>query len=258
MQERFLERFRKGARSWELFSWPQVNDLSAFTAIFISRRARIRGWRRWRRRTTAAPYHDWNERICAECYAPNGAARIVNSKNQITRIVNNYARMSFNFGPTLLSWLKENAPRTYRMILDGERRSRKSFKGHSSAMAQVYNHVILPLANRRDRITQIRWGIADYQRHYGTLPEGMWLAETAADTESLELMAQHGIKFTVLAPHQCRRIRSLKDGVGLDGDTRTPAWTLRGLTWCASIPAFRLQCFSTTAPPRGRLRSKGC
>jgi alpha-amylase/alpha-mannosidase (GH57 family) len=161
---------------------------------------------------TAAPYHDWNERICAECYATNGAARIVNNKNQITRIVNNYARMSFNYGPTLLSWLMENAPRTYRMILDGERRSRKSYKGHSSAMAQVYNHIILPLANRRDRITQIRWGIADYQHHYGTAPEGMWLAETAADNDSLELLAQHGIKFTVLAPHQCKRIRALKEG----------------------------------------------
>ena len=161
---------------------------------------------------SAAPYHDWNERICAECYAPNGAARIVNSKNQITRIVNNYARISFNFGPTLLSWLVENAPRTYRMILDGERRSRKAFRGHSSAMAQVYNHIIMPLASRRDRITQIRWGIADYQRHYGTAPEGMWLAETAADNESLQLLAQHGIKFTVLAPHQCRRIRPLREG----------------------------------------------
>jgi alpha-amylase/alpha-mannosidase (GH57 family) len=161
---------------------------------------------------TAAPYHDWNERICAECYSTNGAARIVNSKNQITRIVNNYARISFNFGPTLLSWLLENAPRTYRMVLDGERRSRKSFNGHSSAMAQVYNHVILPLANPRDRITQIRWGIADYQHHYGLPPEGMWLAETAVDNESLELLAQHGIKFTVLAPHQCRRIRPLKEG----------------------------------------------
>jgi alpha-amylase/alpha-mannosidase (GH57 family) len=159
---------------------------------------------------TAAPYHDWNERICAECYSTNGAARIVNNKNQITRIVNNYARMSFNFGPTLLSWLTENAPRTYRMILDGERRSRKAFRGHSSAMAQVYNHIILPLANRRDRITQIRWGIADYQRHYGSAPEGMWLAETAADNESLELLAQNGIKFTVLAPHQAKRIRPLK------------------------------------------------
>jgi len=161
---------------------------------------------------SAAPYHDWNERICAECYAPNGAARILNNKNRITRIVNNYARISFNFGPTLLSWLIENAPRTYRMIMDGERRSRKAFRGHSSAMAQVYNHVIMPLANRRDRVTQIRWGIADYQHHYGTAPEGMWLAETAADSESLELLAQHGIKFTVLAPHQCKRIRPLKEG----------------------------------------------
>ena len=160
---------------------------------------------------SAAPYHDWNERICAECYATNGAARILNIKNLITRIVNNYARISFNFGPTLLSWLKENAPRTYRMILDGERRSRKTFGGHSSAMAQVYNHIIMPLASTRDRITQIRWGIADYQHHYGTAPEGMWLAETAADSESLELLAEEGIKFTILAPHQCRRIRLLKD-----------------------------------------------
>jgi alpha-amylase/alpha-mannosidase (GH57 family) len=161
---------------------------------------------------TAAPYHDWNERICAECYATNGAARIVNNKGQITRIVNNYARISFNLGPTLLSWLMENAPRTYRMVLDGERRSRKMFHGHSSAMAQVYNHIILPLASHRDRITQIRWGIADYQHHYGAPPEGMWLAETAADTESLELLAQHNIKFTLLAPHQCMRIRSLAQG----------------------------------------------
>jgi len=176
---------------------------------------------------TAAPYHDWNERVCAECYATNGAARIQNVKNQITRIVNNYARMSFNFGPTLLSWLKENAPRTHRMILDGERRSRRSFKGHSSAMAQVYNHMILPLANRRDRITQIRWGIADYQDHYGAPPEGMWLAETAADTETLELLALHGIRFTLLAPHQCKRFRKLKDSASAaDGWTDTPGDTV--------------------------------
>jgi len=163
---------------------------------------------------TAAPYHDWNERICAECYATNGAARVQNNKDQITRIVNNYSRVSFNFGPTLLSWLKEYAPRTHRMILDGERRSRSAFKGHSSAMAQGYNHMIMPLASRRDRITQIRWGIADYLYHYGAPPEGMWLAETAADAETLELLAEHGIKFTLLAPHQCRRIRPLKETAG--------------------------------------------
>jgi alpha-amylase/alpha-mannosidase (GH57 family) len=177
---------------------------------------------------SAAPYHDWNERICAECYATNGAARVVNVKNQITRIVNNYARISFNFGPTLLSWLKENAQRTYRMILDGERRSRKAFHGHSSAMAQVYNHIILPLASQRDRVTQIRWGIADYENHYGASPEGMWLAETAADANSLELLALYGIKFTVLAPHQCKRIRALKDSAAKDGAgwTDTPGATV--------------------------------
>jgi alpha-amylase/alpha-mannosidase (GH57 family) len=170
---------------------------------------------------SAAPYHDWNERICAECYATNGAARTVNNKNQIIRIVNNYSRMSFNFGPTLLSWLKENAQRTYRKILDGERRSRTAFNGHSSAIAQVYNHIIMPLACRQDKITQIRWGIADYVSHYGIEPEGMWLAETAADTESLELLAHHGIKFTILAPSQCRRVRSLRQ----DSTPSDPPWT---------------------------------
>jgi alpha-amylase/alpha-mannosidase (GH57 family) len=160
---------------------------------------------------SATPYHDWNERICAECYAANGAARIVNGRNQIIGIVNNYSRISFNIGPTLMSWLEQNAPRTYRMILDGERSSRKNFRGHSSAIAQVYNHMILPLASTRDRITQIRWGIADYEHRYVRPPEGMWLAETAADTESLRLMAEHGIKFTILAPHQCKRIRQLND-----------------------------------------------
>ena len=173
---------------------------------------------------SAAPYHDWNERVCAECYAPNGAARIVNAKNQITSIVNNYARINFNFGPTLLSWLKENASRTYRMILEGERLTRASYRGHSSAMAQIYNHIIMPLANRRDRVTQIRWGIADYESHYGRLPEGMWLPETAVDTATLELLAQNGIKFTVLAPHQCQHIRLLKKG-NPKGEAKGESWS---------------------------------
>jgi alpha-amylase/alpha-mannosidase (GH57 family) len=169
---------------------------------------------------SAAPYHDWNERVCAECYAPNGAARIVNIKNQITHILNNYGHISFNFGPTLLSWLQENAPRTYRMILDGERRSRARYQGHSSAMAQVYNHIIMPLASTRDRITQIRWGITVHQRTFGIFPEGMWLAETAADSETLELLANEGIKFTLLAPHQCKRIRALER----DGNKTDDGW----------------------------------
>ena len=180
---------------------------------------------------SAAPYHDWNERVCAECYAPNGAARMVDAKNRITRIVNNYAHISFDFGPTLLSWIKDKAPRTYRMILDGERRSRNLLGGHSSAMAQAYNHMILPLANRRDRVTQIRWGIADYVSHFGESPEGMWLPETAVDNQTLQLLALNGIKFTVLAPHQCKRVRPLHraaagagtphDGAGSEG----AAWT---------------------------------
>jgi alpha-amylase/alpha-mannosidase (GH57 family) len=159
---------------------------------------------------SAAPYHDWNDRICAESYSPNGAARVVNVRNKIVRIVNNYARISFNFGPTLLSWLNDNAQRTYRMVLEGESRSRDRYRGHSSAMAQAYNHMILPLASPRDRDTQIRWGIADYRSRFGLRPEGMWLPETAADTATLEALAQNGIKFTVLAPHQCKRIRPLK------------------------------------------------
>ena len=112
---------------------------------------------------SAAPYHDWNDRITAECYAPNGASRITDEQNEIIRIVNNYSRMSFNFGPTLLSWLHDKAPRTYRMILDADRVSAARYSGHGSAIAQVYNHIIMPLANQRDARTQIRWGIADFE-----------------------------------------------------------------------------------------------
>jgi len=158
---------------------------------------------------SASPYHDWNERISAECYAPNGASRITNNKGEIVRIVNNYARMSFNFGPTLLMWLAEKSPRTYRGILDADKASAARYSGHGSAFAQVYNHIILPLASRRDAITQIRWGIADFVHHFGRRPEGMWLAETAVNREVLDLMAAEGIKFTVLAPHQCARVRPL-------------------------------------------------
>ena len=158
---------------------------------------------------SAAPYHDWNERITAECYAPNGASRIVNRQHQIIRIVNNYARMSFNFGPTLLSWLEDFAPRTYRMIQDADQTSAARFSNHGSALAQVYNHIIMPLASERDARTQIRWGIADFAHRFGRQPEGMWLAETAVSRSTLDLLAQERIKFTVLAPHQCARVRSL-------------------------------------------------
>jgi alpha-amylase/alpha-mannosidase (GH57 family) len=157
---------------------------------------------------SASPYHDWNERVTAECYLPNGAARILDGQSRIAKIVNNYARISFNFGPTLLSWIEQNAPHAYEQILAADRQSRQLFSGHGSALAQAYSHMILPLANTRDKYTQIIWGIRDFQRRFGRDPEGMWLPETAADVETLDLLSSAGIKFTVLAPHQARRVRS--------------------------------------------------
>jgi alpha-amylase/alpha-mannosidase (GH57 family) len=158
---------------------------------------------------SAYPYHDWNERITAECYASNASARILDDKNRIVRIVNNYASMSFNVGPTLLSWMEIHSPDTYAQILDADRESRKRFSGHGNAIAQVYNHMIMPLANRRDKETQILWGIADFTHRFGHAPEGMWLAETAVDLESLDLMAQHGILYTILSPYQAKRVRKM-------------------------------------------------
>ena len=169
---------------------------------------------------SAAPYHDWNERITAECYAPNGAARVVNGQNKITRIINNYGRISFNFGPTLLSWLKDNAHRVYQKILDADVKSQRRFGGHGSAIAQVYNHIIMPLASTRDKITQVRWGIADFESRFGRKPEGMWLSETAVDLETLDIMAAHGIRFVILAPHQCARVRKLPDAKATKGKGR--------------------------------------
>ncbi len=158
---------------------------------------------------SAYPYHDWNERISAECYAPNLAARILDDAQHITRIVNNYSRISFNFGPTLFSWAAEHVPETYKGILEADRQSQKLFSGHGSAMAQAYNHMIMPLANSRDKKTQVRWGFDDFVSRFGRLPEGMWLPETAVDLESLDLMAEAGLKFTILAPHQAKAVRPI-------------------------------------------------
>ena len=158
---------------------------------------------------SAYPYHDWNERVTAECYAPNAASRILAPDNRITRIVNNYSRISFNVGPTLLSWMADRAPDVYQAILDADRDSQQRFSGHGSAIAQVYNHMIMPLANRRDKQTQVVWGIRDFEFRFNRPPEGMWLAETAVDIETLEVLAANGIKFTVLAPSQAKHERRL-------------------------------------------------
>ncbi len=161
---------------------------------------------------SAYPYHDWNERISAECYAPNLAARILDDKQYITRIVNNYTKISFNFGPTLLSWAAEHAHEMYEAILASDKQSQKIFSGHGSAIAQAYNHMIMPLANSRDKVTQIRWGIEDFRHRFGRLPEGLWLPETAVDIESLDIMAQNGVTFAILAPHQAKAVRPLTGG----------------------------------------------
>ncbi len=156
---------------------------------------------------SAHPYRDWNERITAECYRPNAAARVVDSRGKIIEIVDNYQRMSFNVGPTLMSWLEHQAPDVHEAVIAADRASRARFSGHGSAMAQAYNHMIMPLASARDRATQVRWGIADFRRRFGREPEGMWLPECAVDTPSLEALAAEGIAFTVLAPHQARAHR---------------------------------------------------
>ena len=174
---------------------------------------------------SAYPYHDWNERICAECYGPNAVSRILDDHQRIIELVNNYAHISFNFGPTLLSWLEEKAPKVYASIQRADQLSRERFSGHGSAMAQAYNHMILPLANRRDKITQVRWGIRDFEYRFQRKPEAMWLPETAVDIETLELLAEHGIRFTILAPRQAQRVRH-KNGrkwVDVDGERIDPS-----------------------------------
>jgi alpha-amylase/alpha-mannosidase (GH57 family) len=161
------------------------------------------------RQDSAYPFHDWNERVTAECYAPNAVSRILNESGDITELSNNYERMSFNFGPTLLHWLEHHAEDTYEAILDADRRSMERFGGHGSGLAQVYNHMIMPLANDRDRRTQVIWGVRDFEHRFGRSPEGIWLAETAVDVPTLEAAAEQGLRFTILAPHQAARIRPL-------------------------------------------------
>jgi alpha-amylase/alpha-mannosidase (GH57 family) len=157
---------------------------------------------------SAAPYHDWNERITAECYAPNAVSRILDDEERIAELVNNYEKISFNFGPTLLSWLERRQPHVYAQIIEADHISRQFHNGHGNAIAQCYNHAIMPLASERDKLIQVRWGIADFMFRFGREPEGMWLAETAVDLATLEVLAEHGIKFTILAPSQAQAVRA--------------------------------------------------
>ena len=176
---------------------------------------------------SAAPYHDWNERVAAECYGPNTAARILDEDGVIAEVTNTYSRISFTAAPTLLSWLAQHRPAVYRAIIDADRESRERYAGHGSAIASCYSHLILPLATPEEKRTQVAWGVRDFASRFGREPEGMWLPETAVDLESLDLMAGAGIRFTILAPHQAGKVRAIgaegwTDASGGRVETRMP------------------------------------
>ena len=155
---------------------------------------------------SAAPYHDWNARVTAECYAPNTAARRVDTQSRILDVVDNFAALAFDVGPTLMTWLEQERPDVYGAILEADRASRAA-RGHGNAIAQAYGHAILPLCTRRDKVTQVRWGLADFRHRFGRDAAGMWLPETAADRETLEVLAEEGVRFTLLAPGQAASVR---------------------------------------------------
>ncbi len=157
----------------------------------------------------ATPFHDWNERIHSECYRANAFARFVDPRTKDERIINNYANISFNFGPTLLSWLEQNHAGTYYQIIAADRHSALQRGGHGNAIAQAYGHAILPLCNEPDRLTQIRWGISDFRYRFGHDPEALWLPETACNDQVIGDLIDEGLRFVILAPHQARRVRAI-------------------------------------------------
>lgn len=178
---------------------------------------------------SALPFHDWNERINKECYNPNSVSKIVDSRNRILDVVNNYEHMSYNFGPTLLSWMEHFAPLTYERVIKADIESVAEHNGHGNAMAQVYNHIIMPLANENDKRTQIKWGIRDFEYRFGRKPEGMWLAETAVDDDTLRILEENGIKFTVLSPYQADKFKekNSKDWIDVSWGNIDPARSYR-------------------------------
>jgi len=159
---------------------------------------------------SAAPFNDWNERIFQECYKPNTEAEIIDlTSNKVINRVNNYENLNYNFGPTLLHWIKEKHPDTFKKIIEADKKSITSHNGHGNAIAQIYNHIILPLANEQDSITQIKWGLYDFEFHFGRKSEGIWLAETACNYRTIEYLIDEGVKYIILDPSQANRVRKL-------------------------------------------------
>lgn len=175
---------------------------------------------------SAAPYHDWNARVTAECYAPNTAARRVDEQGRIVDIVDNFAALAFDVGPTLMTWLERERPDVYGAILEADRTSQLA-RGHGNAIAQAYGHAILPLCSRRDKVTQVRWGLADFRHRFGRDAEGLWLPETAVDRETLEVLAEEGVRFTLLAPEQAASVRERSGEWGPGADRLDPRQAYR-------------------------------
>lgn len=161
---------------------------------------------------SASPFHDWNERILQECYKPNSEAVIVDEHDNVIKRVNNYEYYNFDFGPTLLQWIRKKHPKTYERIIEADKKSVIEHNGHGNAIAMIYSHMIMPLANRNDKITQIKWGAADFIFHFGREPEAVWLPETACNTETIEVLIEEGIKYIILDPSQADKVRKIHKG----------------------------------------------
>ncbi|MDR2668827.1 MAG: DUF3536 domain-containing protein, partial [Desulfovibrio sp.] len=153
----------------------------------------------------ASPMNNWNERILRQSYAPIAWARRVDASDRITDIVNCYEWMNFNAGPTLLRWMRDASPETLRRMREADARSLARW-GRGNAVAQVYHHIIMPLATDEERALETRWAVDDFIFHFGRAPEGMWLPECAVDLPSLDCLAAAGISYVILAPGQAKAL----------------------------------------------------
>ena len=175
------------------------------------------------KQASAAPYLDWNERIWHDCYSANAHSRYLSPEGRIISITNNFSYISYNFGPTLLSWLEQNHPETIEMLIEADKESIKRL-GHGNAMAQSFNHTILPLDSTKDARLQIEWGAMDFERRFGRKAEGMWLPECGINKDVIQLLADEGIRFAVLSPWQCKAVEESDGRTALLQGKPAPYW----------------------------------
>jgi alpha-amylase/alpha-mannosidase (GH57 family) len=183
---------------------------------------------------SAWPFHDWNSRVARECYLPNACARVNDSSGRVLELANNYLHMNFNFGPTLFSWLEKAYPFYYEKVVRAARESRAA-TGHSNAIAQAYNHMIMPLASFQDQLTQALWGIKDFEKRFGFRPEAMWLPETAASDSTLRLLVDLGMKYVILSPYQAEKVRH-QDSASWEDVSTGEFDTTRPYIWYDEMP----------------------